>query len=967
VAELLVLLGLLGWLLGMVAERRLAWRCSALDWPLGLLIALVFVQLALGNRPLVAWALAPSGSPDALPAFPSLVLALGTLAPTHTIGALRIFLTYAGAYVLVIHLIRTRAQLDRLMSTLLILGGGLAFLGLLDYLGREAWLLRWRNTPATGRLSGTFANPDHFGAWLTMLIFLGIGYLLARRGPAAGAPSLRDLLRSPARREEAARRYLPFIALVTMAVALVFTLSRGAVVSALVAALLLLVLLRALRRIRRSLALLGSLLVATVAYGAWIGFEPFLTRVWHADYTGRWVQTLSSLPMLRSFPLLGIGLGTYQDIFVRYQPAVLDPGRVYYTYAHNDLLQLVLELGVVGAVLLLALFWTTTRDLLGAHLLGRAACPIGGGEAEGARRNDPFSVGLAVGALSGVVALLIHSLFDFAARIPANGILAATALGIATVALHTRFSPTGERLLTRIRVWSLEDGRLFPVTLGSMAVILSLVLMVWVVRPPLVAARLAEATRAGVDRATAIRRVEAALALNARDERALAVRGRLRRQAALEIWGTGVTPEGRVLPSWEEREQAALPLATGAVQDHRAAIRGVPSEPTYHGDLARAEWTLALLDPRDKPQHLAAALAAFSRAATLAPNDPFIQEALATFAVPQGGQATEIGLRAARAVVALDPGRLPDLLDQFLLQGLSPAQWVAMVPETALDRADLGTLLEQRALFAGAAEAYRQAIEVAPSPQSALTYWLRARLRLRERSPREALRDIDMALAQDPDNPELHLVRAEALAALGDVGALTAYRLAVLKAELPGGRPAGQPFGVQTPRVQALVSRALEPSPGPERYHRALAQYLADRGLWEQALPEWDAVLAAVPGDAAAHFARGIVLDALGKGTPALQEYRQAVALDGTRSAFRLRLARRLWETEQYYQAMNEWRSVLGPDPGNLEARLGLARGAAKAGDRATAAQEYLRILQIVPDQPEARRELARLGRAGGP
>lgn len=954
-----MLLGLLCWLLGMVVERRLVWRCSALDWPLVLLIVLVLVQLALGNRPLAAWALAPTGSLDAPPALPLLVLALGTIAPSHTVQALMLFLTYAGAYVLVIHLIRTRAQLDRLLRTLLILGGLLAFFGLLDYLGREAWLLRWRNTPVTGRLSGTFANPDHFGAWLAMLIFLGIGYLLARRGLAGRAPALRGLFRSPGRREEAVRQYLPSIAVVTMAVALIFTLSRGAVVSALVAILLLLPLLRALNRIRRSLALVGTLLVATLGYGAWIGFDPFLQRVWHADYAGRWIQTLSSLPILRSFPLLGVGLGTYQDIYLRYQPAALDPGHVYYTYAHNDLLQLVLELGLIGAALCLALFWRTTQDLLGAHLLGRATCPAGAGEAEGARRNDPFSVGIGIGAMGGVLALLVHSVFDFGARIAANGILAATCLGIATVALHTRFSPTGERLLARVRVWPLGNGRLFPVTLAATAVILSLALTVWMVRPPLIAARLAEATRPGVDPRTAIQRAEAALALSPSDERALAVRGRLRRQAAMDIWTTGATREGRVLLSWEERQQAALPLATGAVQDFQNAIRGVPSEPTYHRDLARAEWTLALLDPRDGPQRQAAALAAFSRAATLAPNDPFIQQALASFAVPQGGRATEIGLRAARAAVELDPGLLPDLVDQFLLQGLTGDQWVAMVPESALDRADLGTLLEQRALVAEAAHAYQRAIEVAPTEQRVLPRWLHARLLLRQAHAREALGDIEMALAGDRDNSELYLTRGQALTALGDPGALDAYRLAVLNAKV-------KPFGPLPLRTSALVARVIRDQVGAGRYRRALARYLTDRHLWYQALPEWQAVLAEVPADAEAHFLLGVVHDGLGVRERALQAYRQAVALDGTRSAFRLRLAQRLWETEQYYQAMNEWRAVLGQDPGNLEARLGLARAYVKAGDRHEAAQEYVRILQIAPDQPEARRELARLGRPAG-
>ncbi len=945
----------------MALEGRLEWRCTALDLPLALLIVLVLGQLALGNHPLAHWALAPAGASDSLP---SLFLTLGTVAPAHTARALLLFLTYAGAYLLVVNLVRTRAQLDRLVSSLLAFGGLLAFLGLLDYLGREAWLLRWRG-PATGRLSGTFVNPDHFAAWLIMLICLGIGYLLARRHSGRSARSLLGVLRSREGRERFARQYLPFVVLLAMTVALVFTLSRGAIVSFLLTVLILLLVLYTLGRIRWSLMVLGVLLVAVLAYGAWIGLEPLLARVRQADYTARFIQGLTTLPMLRAFPLLGVGLGAYGDIYPRYQPLALAPGKVSYPYAHDDLLQLAVELGVIGAVLVVWMGWRVGKDLLGAHLLGRAACPVGGGEHEGAQRRDPFSVGLGVGAVGSVLALLVHSAFDFGARIPANGILGATCLGIATVALHTRFQATGERLLAKSRLVSLAGRSGLAIGLAAAGVLLSLAAVPWIVRPPLVAARLEAAERPGTDRVAALRWVQAALALDPRDERALALRGRLNLAATVELWNSGLAPDGQVLTSLDERRQAGLALVGGAKRDFADALAQVPSDSRFHDGRARAFWAQALLDPENAAPHLDAALASFSRAVALAPENPFPYWTLAVFAVPQGGRYTEAGLRAARDAVERDPELLADLVDQFLPLRLSGAQWVAMAPRSPIARAELGALLEERRLLSQAIQAYRSAIEVATAGQAPLG-WMLARLELRERQPREALGAIEVALAQDPDNPELHLVRADALTALGDAGALTAYRLAVLKAEVPAGRPAGQPFGVLPPRVQALVSRALQAPPGPERYHRALAQYLVGRELWDQALSEWDAVLAAVPGDAETHFARGLVLDRLGRGNGALQAYRQAVALDGTRSAFRLRLAQRLWETEQYYQAMNEWRSVLGQEPGNIEARLGLARAAAKAGDRAAAAQEYLRILQIVPDQPEARRELARLGRAAG-
>jgi tetratricopeptide (TPR) repeat protein len=776
------------------------------------------------------------------------------------------------------------------------------------------------------------------------------------------------VLRSREGREQAARHYLPFPALVVMALALVFTLSRGGVLSFLFTALLVLGLLRALGRIRRSLAVVGALLAATVGYGAWIGLEPFLARVWHADYAVRWVQWLTTLPMLRAFPLLGVGLGAYRDTYLRYQPPALAPGKVYYPYAHNDLLQLVVELGLIGAALILFMAWRVGKDLVGAHLLARASCPVGGGERGGARRSDPFSVGLGVGAVGAVLALLVHSAYDFGARIPANGILAATCLGIATVAFHTRFQPTGDRLLTRIRGFSLAGRPRTAVGLGAMAIVLCVAPVPWIVRPPLIAGRLAEAERSAVDRPTALRWTDAALGLDPLGERALALRGRLRLEAALETCNFGVTADGRVLPTWDERLQAALPLLKGAAEDFQTAIVQVPTDPSLHGGLGRVSWVLSQLDAQNAPQHLASARAAFSRAAALAPHDPFVHWSLAIFAVPQGGRLTEIGLRAAREAIQQDPGLLPDLVDRFLPLGLSGAQWVAMVPEVALDRADLGALFEERGLRPEAAYAYQHAIRVAPADQASLMRWMLARLLLRQQKPGEALGEVDVALGQDRDNAELHLARARALEALGDPGALAAYRLAALKAGGQGGGSAAdrQPFGVLPPRTRALVSRAIQEGTGPARYHRALAQHLTERRLWHQALAEWEAVLAEAPRDAEAEFSRGSVLDGLGTGDRALQAYRQAVALDGTRIVFRLRLAQRLWEGEQYYQAMNEWRSVLGRDPGNIEARLGLARAAAKAGDRLEAAKEYARILQIAPDQPEARREMARLGRAVG-
>ena len=361
-------------------ERRLEWRRTALDLPLGLLAALVLVQLALGHGPLMTWAVGPAASDLEAPALlPSLVL-VGTVSPSQTARSFRLFLTYAAVYVLVVNLVRTRLGLDRLLRMLLLLGGVVSFLALLDYLAGRAWLLGWGEPAARTRLSGTFVNPDHFAAWLEMLICLGVGYVLARSRPAEDARAAWSSRRA---REQLIRRSLPMIAIAVMALALVFTLSRGGIVSIAAALGALLALQGFAGRVRSSLVLVGLLLALTAGYGAWIGLEPLLDRFRADLYASRLLQLRSSLGMLGSFPVFGVGLGAYRDIYFRYQPPELSPGKMYFPFAHNDLLQLAVELGLVGTALCLFAAWRVAADLIGAHLLGRASLSRRGRGARG--------------------------------------------------------------------------------------------------------------------------------------------------------------------------------------------------------------------------------------------------------------------------------------------------------------------------------------------------------------------------------------------------------------------------------------------------------------------------------------------------------------------------------------------------------------------------------------------------------
>lgn len=808
VLTLLVAVALAAWLGGMLAGRRLEWRRTPLDLPITLLTALVLVQLTLGNGALVRWALAPPPpAPELRAPFPAPLFSVGTVTPAQTLRSLLLGVLCAAVYYLVVHQVRTRRQVSRLVRALLALGGLMALLS---------------------PFSAPFVNPDHLSLWLAMLICLGVGWLVARGRETRRAASL--------------------VVLGTMAIALAFTRSRSGVLSLGVALVVMLVLLGATGRTRWSFVVTGVVFVTMAGYGSWIGFGPLPAKSTTSPdgAIDRRGQHVSSLSMLKDFPVLGVGLGGYAEISPRYQPFQDRPHDGFDPYARNDVLQFVLETGIVGAAIGLFFLRRLVADLGAAHLFGWGACPVDGGAGEAARRNDPLSVGVALGALGGALAMLGHSTLDSGMWIPVTGVLAGVLLGLATVAQHTRLVAGREQVLTAVRTVELRGRAWLPA--GALALAAVGLLAGWSVF----------AVRVTLDPSETSARLARALA---------------RQDAAWGVW-TGRTPSASV----EEARRGALGLLAEGRADLHAALRQAPTNPALHDALARLEAVDAVVGGGTGAGALAETLAHAARALALAPEDARLYASSAQLAMRE---LPQLGLQAAREATRREPGLIPALVDRSRTVGLTEAEWLTLVPDAAVDRLDLATHLEDRHLVAEGLAAYRAALAGAGELERPLYRWMLAQALLKSGLAAAAQSELEEALRADARNPELQRALGERRAARGDPDALDNFRFALMAAEERARvRPTPAPFIVKDERLLGIAQRrAGQDWTSPARYRRALARYLLERTLWEQAAQEWQRLALDDPKDADARFSLGLALEGAGHGPEALERYRQAVAL----------------------------------------------------------------------------------------
>jgi O-antigen ligase len=350
-----------------------------------------------------------------------------SLYPHATWAELSLACTYTMIFLITVNNVRSQDQLNRVLLTLICVGGIVAVLWLIQKVsGTETvywfWPPRWGDSPF-----GPYVNRNHFAGYMAMVLPLGLGWLwgqLVQGNKSDRIAGWRWRARLAAVVGGRNGLLLLFaLALAHMAVALLFSASRGGIVSCISSLLFFTLLVRLSRRGERHIAVAGLVLTAFVlAYALWLGIDHVLQRFMAIDFEeggDRIPYWSATLGLIGEFPLLGTGLGTYMHGFRRYSP-VLE--QVLVDHAHNDYLELLAEAGTVGFLLVVGgLGWFCWRTL--KHWF---------------TRQDPQVLGIVLGGLTSVLAIGIHSLVDFNLHIPANALLLSVILGLTCVAVHLR-------------------------------------------------------------------------------------------------------------------------------------------------------------------------------------------------------------------------------------------------------------------------------------------------------------------------------------------------------------------------------------------------------------------------------------------------------------------------------------------------------------------------------------------------
>jgi O-antigen ligase len=309
-----------------------------------------------------------------------------------TISHAFLYVTYAILCFLSSQTLLRGAQARKLALIFCIYGAAIAIFALLQGISPNGKLYWMRQPRMGGWIYGPYVNHNHYAGLMELLIPIPLVLSLTRLAPSK-------------------ERIAAACAAAVMAGTIFLSGSRGGMLALFGELVVLALVLIKQRHDLRAAAALGLFLLLVVGLLTWLGGDELNRRLatvhsTHTDISAnmRFQINRDGLHMFRQRPILGWGLGCF--------PVAYPQFRTFYTnffvnQAHDDYLQLLVEMGLLG-------FATMIWYLVVLFRRAWRKIPNWTSEVGGA---------VALACMLGVTGILVHSAVDFNLEIPANAAL----------------------------------------------------------------------------------------------------------------------------------------------------------------------------------------------------------------------------------------------------------------------------------------------------------------------------------------------------------------------------------------------------------------------------------------------------------------------------------------------------------------------------------------------------------------
>jgi O-antigen ligase len=320
-----------------------------------------------------------------------LQIILGVSAYRHdTIAGAMLYAAYGMLCFLAGQVLIRSSQARTLAVILAVYGCSIAAFSLLQGIAPNGKLYWLRQPTMGGWIYGPYVNHNHYAGLMELLVPI-------------------PLVLSLTRLVDDKERIVAGVAAAVMVGTIFLSGSRGGMLAIFVElAFFGIVLFRQKKTVRIAIGV-ASFAIVLIGLLTWVGGKELTTRVSsisteaHTELSGGMRVSIDrdAFRMFRTKPLLGWGLGTFPVVYPQYRSFYTN---FFVNEAHNDYLQLLCEMGVLGFALMVWFLIVLYRQAL--RKIGNWISDVGGA--------------VTLACTLGFTGILVHSFLDFNLQIPAN-------------------------------------------------------------------------------------------------------------------------------------------------------------------------------------------------------------------------------------------------------------------------------------------------------------------------------------------------------------------------------------------------------------------------------------------------------------------------------------------------------------------------------------------------------------------